>query len=73
MPSIHRRALITWLAIFPLVCLGQVGLSPVVDELPLVVSALILTVVVVPVAVYVVVPFLLKANARISRRPDARR
>lgn len=67
-PSVHRRALITWLAIFPLVLAGQVLLQPLTDGWPLVLRTLLLTLVVVPAAAYVVIPSLFKLNARLTRR-----
>lgn len=71
-PSIHRRAVITWLAIFPSVLLGQVALFPVIGDWPLVLRTAVLTAVVVPLAVYLVVPQLMKANARLARRRPPR-
>ena len=69
-PSVHRRAIITWLAIFPSVLLGQIALFPVIGDWPLVVRTAVLTAFVVPLAVYLVVPQLMKANARLAgRRP----
>lgn len=67
-PSVHRRALITWLAIFPLVTLAQIGLAPLLGGLPIVLGTAVLTAVVVPVAVYLVLPMLLRLNARLSAR-----
>lgn len=66
-PSTHRRAVITWVAIFPAVLGGQSILQPVTGDWPLVLRTLVLTLLVVPVAVYVLVPALMKANARITR------
>lgn len=65
-PSVHRRALIIWLAIYPLVTLGQFLLRPLIGDLPIPVSALVLTLLVVPVAVYLVVPALTRASVRLS-------
>ncbi|TDD65529.1 hypothetical protein E1262_24780 [Jiangella aurantiaca] len=65
-PSAHRRALIIWLAIYPLVTLGQLLLRPLIGDLPIPVSTLVLTLLVVPVAVYLVVPALTRANVRLS-------
>ncbi len=55
-PSVHVRAFITWLAIFPLVSIGLVLIAPFSESLHPILRALVLTVVVVPIAVYVVVP-----------------
>ena len=59
-PSIHRRAVITWIAIFPLVTLGFFAIAPFATDWNPVLRALVLTVVVVPVAVYLVVPQLMR-------------
>ena len=71
-PSIHTRALITWLAIFPLVALGMTAMAPFTEAWPPVLRALVLTVLVVPLAVYLVVPQLFRAHAAITRRRAAR-
>lgn len=67
-PSVHVRAAITWLAIFPLVAIGMMLLAPISENWHPVLRALALTVVVVPLAVYVVVPRLLKGYGAIVRR-----
>ncbi|MFF4954504.1 hypothetical protein ACWC2K_11395 [Streptomyces chattanoogensis] len=67
-PSIHRRALITWLAIYPTVTVVLGLLGPATAGLPLLVRTLILTGIVVPVAAYVLIPALMKANAALTRR-----
>ena len=67
-PSIHTRAIITWLAIFPLVSIGMLLLGPITDHWFPVLRALVLTALVVPLAVYVVVPQLMRAHGTISRR-----
>jgi antibiotic biosynthesis monooxygenase (ABM) superfamily enzyme len=67
-PSVHVRALITWVAIFPLVALGMVALAPIFEPLHPVLRALILTAIVVPLAVYVVVPRLMAVHRRIAGR-----
>ena len=69
-PSIHVRAIITWLAIFPLVTLGFYAIEPFASEWNPVARALLLSLVVVPLAVYLVVPQLMRAYARLRR--DAR-
>jgi antibiotic biosynthesis monooxygenase (ABM) superfamily enzyme len=68
-PSIHVRALITWIAIFPLVTLGFLAIAPFASEWPPVLRAFVLSIVVVPVAVYIVVPQLMRAyKALLSSR-----
>jgi antibiotic biosynthesis monooxygenase (ABM) superfamily enzyme len=72
-PSVHVRAVLTWLAIFPLVSIGMLLLGPVSDSWHPILRALVLTAVVVPLAVYVVVPRLLGAYLALRRRRAARR
>ncbi|NQD86511.1 hypothetical protein HP499_01610 [Paenarthrobacter sp. CM16] len=67
-PSIHMRALITWLAIFPLVSIGMLLLGPIMEPLHPVLRALLLTALVVPAAVYVVVPRLMAGHGVLSRK-----
>ncbi|MDR6906528.1 antibiotic biosynthesis monooxygenase (ABM) superfamily enzyme [Agromyces sp. 3263] len=67
-PSVHVRAVITWLAIFPLVALGMTVIGPISDGWPPVLRAFALTVVVVPLAVYLVVPQLLRGYGALRRR-----
>lgn len=67
-PSIHVRAAITWLAIFPLVSVGMLLLAPFSESWHPILRALVLTAVVVPLAVYVVVPRLLRAYGVLARR-----
>ncbi|NHW48088.1 hypothetical protein HAV21_14530 [Paenarthrobacter sp. MSM-2-10-13] len=67
-PSVHMRALITWLAIFPLVSIGMLLLGPIMEPLHPVLRALLLTALVVPAAVYVVVPRLMAGHGALSRK-----
>ncbi len=64
-PSVHARAIITWIAIFPLVTLGFYAIAPFAGDWNPVLRALVLTLAVVPVAVYLVVPQLMKLYGRI--------
>ena len=59
-PSVHVRALATWIVIFPLVALGLTYLGPLMGTLHPVLKAFVLTVIIVPLAVYYLVPQLLK-------------
>lgn len=59
-PSVHVRAIITWLAIFPLVSLGFLTIVPAMGNAHPLLKVLVLTLVVVPLAVYLVVPNLMK-------------
>lgn len=71
-PSVHVRAVITWLAIFPLVAVGMMASAPLMDGWHPVLRALALTLVVVPTAVYLVVPRMMKAHATLTRRRSGR-
>jgi antibiotic biosynthesis monooxygenase (ABM) superfamily enzyme len=63
--SVHVRAVVTWVAIFPMAAIGMTVLGLIVPTWPAVVKALLLTLVVVPVAVYFAVPRLLILHSKI--------
>ena len=63
-PSVHVRALATWITIFPLVALGMVLLGPISADWHPILRAFVLTAIIVPLAVYVIVPRLLGAYVR---------
>ncbi|MFI7244731.1 hypothetical protein [Streptomyces qinglanensis] len=65
-PSAHRRALITWLAVYPTITVALGVLGPPTANLPLPVRTLILTLIVVPVSAYALIPALLRMNARLG-------
>jgi antibiotic biosynthesis monooxygenase (ABM) superfamily enzyme len=65
--SVHVRAAITWLAIFPLAAAGMSVLAGLAPEWPPVLRAFVLTLVVVPTAVYVAVPRLLLLHGHLGR------
>ncbi|UKA62563.1 hypothetical protein [Arthrobacter sp. FW306-04-A] len=67
-PSVHVRAVITWLAIFPLVAIGLTILGPLTESWHPALRALVLTLVVVPTAVYFAVPKLLAGYGSLKRR-----
>ena len=67
-PTVHERALITWSAIFPLVVVSQWILGPFVNTWPLVLQMFAMTLVVVPVASYLVLPRLMALYVRLTRR-----
>jgi antibiotic biosynthesis monooxygenase (ABM) superfamily enzyme len=67
-PSVHTRAMITWLAIFPLVAIGMTVLAPLTESWHPALRALVLTLVVVPAAVYVVVPKLFAGYGSLKKR-----
>ena len=66
-PSVHARAVITWLAIFPLVSIGFYTVIPLMGAAHPLLKVLVLTLLVVPAAVYVVVPNLLKIYFKLRR------
>lgn len=66
--SVHVRALVTWLAIFPLAAAGMTVLGRVFPAWPTVLKALVLTLVVVPTAVYFAVPRLLLLYSKARSR-----
>lgn len=67
-PSVHVRAVITWLAIFPLVSIGMLALAPLWPDWHPVLRSLLLTAIVVPLAVYLVVPQLMRLYQQLRRR-----
>ncbi|RWZ50810.1 hypothetical protein ELQ90_08165 [Labedella phragmitis] len=66
--SVHVRAAVTWLSIFPLAMLGMWVESLLVPSWSIPVRALMLTIVVVPLSVYVLVPRLLLLVRFVARR-----
>ncbi|WP_345802044.1 hypothetical protein AAIB33_02765 [Microbacterium sp. AZCO] len=72
-PSQHVRALLTWLAIFPLVTIGSLLLAPISGSWHPVLRTAVLTAVVVPVAFYLVVPQLVRLYGAIAHRVGRRR
>lgn len=72
-PSVHVRALITWLAIFPLVAIAMMATAPLVEGWHPILRSLVLTVIVVPAAVYLVVPRLFAGYGALMRRRNAKR
>ena len=57
-PPRYKRAVVVWLAIYPSVLVALIVLNPLIDELPLPLQTLVVTAVVVPLAVYVLIPLL---------------
>ncbi len=68
MPSVHVRAALTWLVIFPSVAAGQVLLEPLTEGWPALLRTALLTALVVLFAVHVGVPRLLWLHARATAR-----
>jgi antibiotic biosynthesis monooxygenase (ABM) superfamily enzyme len=71
--SVHTRAIVTWLAIFPMAAAGMTVQGFFVPTWPTVLKALVLTLLVVPTAVYFAVPRLLILHSRFKNRPGALR
>ena len=67
----HVRAILTWVAIFPLVAIGMTVMSPFTGDWHPVLRALVLTAIVVPIAVYLVVPRLIGLYVRSRMRSAA--
>jgi antibiotic biosynthesis monooxygenase (ABM) superfamily enzyme len=69
-PSVHVRVVVTWLAIFPLVALALNVIAAFAPEWPPILRAFVLTAIIVPLAVYLIVPRLLGLYVRLraSRR-----
>lgn len=72
-PSIHVRAAITWLAIFPLVAIGMMAAAPLMESWHPIFRAMALTLVVVPTAVYLVLPRLFAIYGFLAKRRSSRR
>ncbi|MEU1882204.1 hypothetical protein ABZ470_33285 [Streptosporangium sp. NPDC020072] len=66
-PSVHHRAVITWLSVYVMIMLVQVVIGPVLAPLPLPLRTLALTAIVVPAVVYALVPSLLRVHAHLRR------
>jgi len=66
MPTVHERAVVTWLAIFPLVAIMLTILGGLLGDAHPVFQAFLLTLIVVPLAVYLVVPNLMKAYFKLK-------
>ena len=58
-PSVHVRAIATWITIFPLVAIGMTVMGAFTGDWHPILRALVLTLIVVPLAVYVVMPRIL--------------
>ncbi|MFE6254465.1 hypothetical protein [Agromyces sp. NPDC057865] len=72
-PNIHVSALIVWLTIFPLVAIVGTVLAPVIAEWHPVLRAFVVTLIVVPIAAYWLMPQMFRWYAAIERRRAARR
>ena len=71
-PSIHVLAVLTWLAIFPLVAIGITAMAPFTVSWDPLVRVFVLTTVVVPLSMYLVVPWFVRIYDRLLGGPDRR-
>ena len=69
--SVHIRAFATWIVIFPLVALGLTFLAPALGPLHPVLKAFILTIIIVPLAVYLLVPNLLAFYEKVTENKSS--
>ena len=63
-PSIHVLAVLTWLAIFPLVAIGITAMAPFTTSWDPLLRVFVLTTIVVPLSVYLVVPLFVRIYDR---------
>jgi uncharacterized protein len=63
-PPRYKVAVVVWLAIYPTVVVALAVLGPFTRDLPLALHALLLTLVVVPIAVWLLIPTLNRWLAR---------
>jgi antibiotic biosynthesis monooxygenase (ABM) superfamily enzyme len=63
-PSIHVRAALTWLAIFPLVAIGITAMAPFTVGWDPLLRVFVLTLVTVVLAVYLIVPWFTRIYER---------
>ncbi|OKJ73789.1 hypothetical protein [Streptomyces sp. CB02460] len=68
LPSVHTRALLTWIAVFAALTVVQLLVGPYVKGFPMLLRTLVITGIVVPAVVYALVPNLLKVRAVVLRR-----
>jgi antibiotic biosynthesis monooxygenase (ABM) superfamily enzyme len=69
-PSVHVRAIITWTAIFPLVTIGFYAIRPFATDWSPILRAFVLSIVVVPLAVYLVVPNMMRLYGKFIARKN---
>ena len=72
-PNIQVSAFIVWLTIFPLVAIASVVFGPLMVDWHPVLRAFVLTLIVVPIAAYWLMPQMFRWYAAFERRRRARR
>jgi antibiotic biosynthesis monooxygenase (ABM) superfamily enzyme len=61
------RSFVTWLVIFPLVAIGLTLIGPITTEWHPVLRAFVLTLIIVPLAVYLMVPRVMQLILRMAK------
>ena len=64
-PTKHQLAIMIWLAVFPTLSVLNVLLSGVMGDLPIVLKTFVMATIAVPIVMYVVMPRLQRARARL--------
>jgi len=72
-PNIHMAALIVWLTIFPLAAIFSTLLAPITVEWHPVLRTFVLTLIVVPIAAYWLMPQMFRWYAALARHRAMRR
>ena len=72
-PNVHVTALIVWLTIFPLVVIFSTLLGPMTTDWHPVLRTFVLTLIVVPIAAYWLMPQMFRWYTALVRRRAARR
>lgn len=67
-PSRHHMALMIWLAVVPTLTVVQLLIGAALRDTPLVLRTIVLATIAVPIVVYVLLPLLLRARARLLTR-----
>lgn len=69
--SVHIRMFATWIVIFPLVALGLTFLGPALGTVHPILKAFILTIFIVPLSVYLLVPNLLALYEKVTEKKNS--
>lgn len=56
-PPRYKMAIVIWLALYPAVAVALSALRPLIGDLPAPLQALVLTLIVIPLAVWILIPF----------------
>ena len=55
-PPRYKRAIVIWIALYPAVVVALSLLRPLIDDWPIPLQALVLTLLIIPAAVWVLIP-----------------